>query len=111
MRFLREGHELREQYAEDATVREWFTQVKALYERARAYPGPDPGLPPAKQAAARRRQQHTFEQELWQLCAPHAHAASPLQTLCKRVERFLPELFVFMARPEVPSDNNLAVRW
>jgi transposase len=33
-----------------------------------------------------------------------------LQTLCKRVERFLPELFVFLARPEVPADNNLAER-
>ena len=108
--FLRDGHDLKEQYADDATVREWFTQVKALYERARAYLGPDPDLPPAKQEAARAQHQHALEQELWQLCAPYAHTASPLQTLCKRVERFLPELFVFIARPEVPSDNNLAER-
>lgn len=108
--FLRDGHELKEQYPDEATVQEWFTQVKALYERARAYLGPDPSLPPARQAAARTHQQHVFEQELWQLCAPYAHTASPLQTLCKRVERFLPELFVFVARPEVPSDNNLAER-
>jgi transposase len=33
-----------------------------------------------------------------------------LQNLCKRVQRFLPELFVFIARPEVPADNNLAER-
>jgi transposase len=108
--FLRDGHELKEQYAEDATVREWFTQVKALYERARAKAGPDPCLPPAKQAAARTQQQHTFEQELWQLCAPYVHTASPLQTLCKRVERFLSELFIFIARPGVSSDNNWAER-
>ena len=108
--FLRDGHDLKAQYAGDGSVGEWFTQVKALYERARAYPGPDPDLPPAKQAPARTQQQHAFEQELWQLCAPYAHTASPLQTLCKRVERFLPELFVFVARPEVPSDNNLAER-
>jgi transposase len=67
-------------------------------------------LAPAKQEAARRTQQRAFEQELWQLCAPYAHTSSPLHTLCERVERFLPELFVFVARPEVPSDNNLAER-
>ena len=89
---------------------EWFTQVKARYERVRAYTGPDADRPQTKQEAARRQQQHACEQELWQLCAPYAHAASPLQTLCHRVERFLPELFVFIARPEVPSDNNLAER-
>ena len=108
--FLRDGHDLKEQYPDDQEVQQWFREVKALYERARAYSGPDPGLPPAKQAAARKQQQHAFEQELWQLCAPYAHTCSPLQTLCNRVERFLPELFVFVARPEVPSDNNLAER-
>lgn len=39
------------------------------------------------------------------LC-PHSLAFS----LCERVERFLPELFVFVARPAVPPDNNLAER-
>jgi hypothetical protein len=105
--FLRDGHDLKEQYADDAAVQEWFTQVKALYDRARAYGGPDP-WPPARREAARTQHQHALERELWHLCAPYAHSSSPLQTLCKRVERFLPELFVFVARPEVPSDNNLA---
>ena len=84
--------------------------VKAIYDRAVAYAGPDPSLPPAKQEAARRKQQHIFEQELWQLCAPYAHTSSPLHTLCERVERFLPELFVFVAVPGVPAENNLAER-
>ncbi len=108
--FLRDGHDLKEQHADDAAVQQWFTQVKALYERARAYPGPDPSLPPARQEAARTQYQQVLEQELWQLCAPYAHTASPLHTLCERVERFLPELFVFVARPEAPSDNHLAER-
>jgi transposase len=108
--FLRAGHDLKEQYPEDAAVWQWFSEVKALYERARSYTGPDPGLPPAKQETARRQQQHRFEQELWQLCAPFAHTTAPMHTLCERVERFLPELFVFVDRPEVPSDNNLAER-
>jgi len=108
--FLRDGHDLTEQYPDDAAVQAWFTAVKALYEKARAYAGPDPSLPVAKQQAARRQQQQLLEQELWQLCAPYVHSSSPLQTLCKRVQRFLPELFVFVARPEVPADNNLAER-
>jgi transposase len=107
---LRDRHELKEQHPEHAEVQQWAKDVKAVYDRAVAYAGPDPSLPPAKQEAARRKQQRALEQELWQLCAPYAHTASPLQTLCNRVERFLPELFVFVARPEVPADNNLAER-
>jgi hypothetical protein len=107
---LRDGHELKEQYPDDAEVQQWAKDVKALYEGAVAYPGPDPTLPPAKQEAQRHKQQHTFEQELWQLCAPYAHTSSPLHKLCERVERFLPELFVFVAVPGVPAHNNLAER-
>jgi transposase len=107
---LRDGHDLKELHAQDATLRQWFTELKARYDRARAYAGPDPALPPAKQEAARRQQQHAFEQELMQLCAPYVRTSAPMHTLCERVERFLPELFVFVARPEVPSDNNLAER-
>ena len=91
-------------------MQEWAKDVKALYERAVAYAGPDPSLSAAKQEGARRTQQYAFEQELWQLSAPYAHTSSPLHTLCERVERFLPELFVFVARPEVPAHNNLAER-
>ena len=107
---LRDRHELKEQYPDNAEVQQWAKDVKAVYDRAVAYAGPDPSLPPAKQEAARRKQQRAFEQELWQLCAPYAHTASPLHTLCERVERFLPELFVFVAIPGVPAENNLAER-
>jgi len=110
LHLLRDRHDLKEQYPNDAEVEQWAKDVKALYERAIAYAGPDPSLPVAKQEAARRKQQHAFEQELWQLCTPYAHTSSPLHTLCERVERFLPELFVFVARPEVPAHNNLAER-
>ncbi len=107
---LRDRHELKEQYPDDADVQQWAKGVRAVYDRAVAYTGPDPSLPPAKQEAARRKLQHAFEQELWLLCAPYAHTPSPLHTLCERVERFLPELFVFVAVPGVPADNNLAER-
>ena len=107
---LRDDHALKEHYPDDPVVQQWAKDVKAVYERAVAYPGPDASLPPAQQEAERRRQQHSFEQELWQVCAPYAHTSSPLHTLCERIERFLPELFVFVARPEVPAHNNLAER-
>jgi transposase len=107
---LRDVHELKEQYPDDAQLQQWAKDIKAVYQRALSYAGPDPTLPAAKQEAARRKQQHAFEQELWQLCAPYAHTSVPMHTLCERIERFLPELFVFVARPEVPSHNNLAER-
>jgi transposase len=108
--FLRDGHDLTEQYPDDAAVQEWFSAVTTLYQKARAYAGPDPALPLARQQAVRRQQQQSLEQELWQLGASYVQTSSPLQTLCKRVQRFLPELFIFIARPEVPADNNLAER-
>jgi transposase len=107
---LRDCHELKEQHPENSDVQQWTKDVKAVYDRAVAYAGPDPSLPPAKQEGARRKYQHVLEQELWQLCAPYAHTSSPLHTLCERVERFLPELFVFVAVPGVPAENNLAER-
>ena len=33
-----------------------------------------------------------------------------MRVLCQRVERFLPELFTFIADPRVPADNNGAER-
>jgi transposase len=107
---LRDGHDLKEQYPDDVAVQGWFTRLKALYEEACAYTGPDLSLPPAKQQVARRQHQHAFEQDLMRLCAPYVGTPAPMHTLCERVERFLPELFVFVARPDVPSDNNLAER-
>jgi transposase len=45
-----------------------------------------------------------------QLCAPYVGTSAIMHTLCERVERFLPELFVFVAQPEVAAHNNLAER-
>jgi transposase len=93
--FLRDGHDL-----------------KAVYERAVAYAatGPDPGLSPRQQQQERVAQQHLFEQQLWEICQPYVGTDAPQHTLCERVERFLPELFVFVAVPGVPAHNNLAER-
>jgi transposase len=108
--FLWDIHDLKKRHADNQAVLTWGKEVKDMYDRARASVGPDPALPPAKQEAARRAQQLAFEQELWAVCAPYAHTKAPMHTFCERVERFFPELFVFVAIPGVPSDNNLAER-
>lgn len=107
---LRDIHDLKKLHPEHAEVGQWGKAVKQIYERAKATPPPDPQLPETKQHAHRVALQHAFEQELWQVCAPFVQTQTPMHTLCERVERFLPELFVFVAYPGVPSDNNLAER-
>jgi transposase len=108
--FLRDVHELKKRHPSNEDLLAWSKDVKSIYDRAVAYAGLDPGEPPTKQETARQAQQHAFEQELWAVCAPYAHTSAPQHTLCERVERFLPELFVFVAIPGVPAHNNLAER-
>lgn len=107
---LRDIHDLKQAYPQDEVVTEWADSVRKVYDRAKAYAGPDPGLPALKQQAERREQQLQFEQELWKLCEPHVRTEMPMSTLCERVERFLPEMFMFVADPRVPADNNAAER-
>jgi transposase len=110
--FLRDVHELKEDWPHDESLRTWASCVKTIYEQAVAWAeqGPDTALSPRQQQQARVAQQHAFEQQLWQLCQPSVRTAAPQHTLCERVERFLPELFVFVAVPGVPAHNNLAER-
>jgi transposase len=110
--FLRDVHELKDDFPLDEELRSWAKDVKALYEQAVAWiaQDPDPGLSPRQQQQVRVAHQRAFEQQLWKLCQPYAHTSAPQHTLCERVERFLPELFVFVAVPGVPAHNNLAER-
>jgi transposase len=110
--FLRDVHDLKQKFPQHETLLTWAKNVKAVYDDAVAWAaqGPDPHLTPRKRQQARVAQQHAFEQQLWALCQPFVPQEVPHQTLCKRVESFLPELFVFVAIPGVPSHNNLAER-
>lgn len=72
--------------------------------------GPDPHLSARQHALARVAQQHVFEQRLWALAQPFVPQDVPHQTLCTRVESFLPERFVCVAIPGVPAQNTLAER-
>ena len=44
-------------------------------------------------------------------CSPFLDDLLAVQgKLCRRIERFIKELFVFVAEPDVPSENNAAER-
>ena len=107
---LRDIHELREKHPKDKQLKKWDQAVKAIYERAKQYKGPNVRIGPAEQKQQRVKRQRQFEQELMRVCQPHLRKKRLQSTLCERIERFLPELFVFVADPRVPSDNNAAER-
>jgi transposase len=125
---LRDVHDLVAAHPRDGSVRGWAEAVHALFTRARAVTGDDPG--------ARHETARAFAAELATLCAPYLPVAPPRPTpgaaadtapasedaapppisvppqriLCQRIERHLAELFVFVADPAVPPTNNAAER-
>jgi hypothetical protein len=107
--FLRDLHDRKSLHPNDEKLLAWAKGVRAIYDEALAWVahGPDPGLSPAKQSQARKAKPHLYEQRLLDLCRPFMRIDVPQRVLCERVERFLPELFVFVALPGVPSHNNL----
>ena len=70
---------------------------KRVYDRAVAYAGPDPSLPPPSRKPHDDSTNTPSSRSCAGVCALRGHV-SPMHTLCERVERFLPELFVFVAR-------------
>ena len=87
------------------------TPVHGIYDRAKAFTHP--------QAKRRRTAQLALERQLLALGQPFRHDPSATQAkLCRRIERHLKslprtgygELFVFVAEPAVPSDNNTTER-
>ena len=100
---LREIHDLRTEYPQDQALGTWAAAVHGLYAEARAFGAADPRQ---RVRAARR-----FEDRLLALCQPFLAAPqAPQRTLCARIEKHLAELFVFVAHPAVPADNNAAER-
>ena len=91
---LRDIHDLRAR---------WAAAVQRLYEEAKAFSHP--------QAQRRRVAQLAWERKLLAICRPFLSDPSAVQgKLCRRIERFIKELFVFVAEPDVPADNNPAER-
>ena len=107
---LREIHRLKEQYPQHPGLAGWAQRVREVYDQAQAYPGPDPELPETVQRVQRVKLQQQCQQRLWSICQPYLGSDAPMRVLCQRVERFLPELFTFVAEPRAAADNNAAER-
>lgn len=108
--FLRDIHELKEEYKKHPPLNIWSKSVRQLYEEAKVYKGPDPNLPIGLQTQERIDKQREFEQRLKVICMPYVKTDAPMSTLCARAVTFLQELFVFIRFPNVKSDNNPAER-
>ena len=112
---LRDVHDLRVLYPKDDRLSRWAGAVHRLYRQAVAFAHP-PEKQPDKQLdkqsdKQRRTAQLALERRLLALCRPFLDDSLAVQArLCRRVERHIKELFVFVAQPEVPPDNNAAER-
>ena len=103
---LRDAHELRLDHPDDVAVQEWVDGLKDLYHRARDWVSAHPQAAEAERERAKGR----FERELQTLSSPFVKKPVPPRVLCERIDRFLPELFVFVGDPRVPATNNAAER-
>ena len=100
---LRDIHTLRQLYPDDCGLARWATAVQTLFAAGQAVTTQDRRL--------RQREQQRLAQQLLAVCQPFLDDPLAVQRkLCRRVERFLSELFVFVGDPAVPSDNNAAER-
>ena len=100
---LRDIHDLRTRYPDAAPLARWADAVHGIYDRAKACTPP--------QTKRRRSAQLALERQLLALGQPFRHDPSATQAkLCRRIERHIRKLFVFVAEPDVPPDNNAAER-
>ncbi len=99
---LRDIHKLKALYPEDAGLVRWARRVQRLYAKAVGW---------AAAGGCSSREQLTLERRLLGLCRPFLEDPLAVQEkLCRRIERHIKELFVFVSHPETPSDNNAAER-
>ncbi len=100
---LRDIHDLKTLYPDDSRLARWSVAIHKLYAAAKASAHPG--------AHQRRLDQLGLERKLLARCRPFLEDPLAVQRkLCRRIERFIKELFVFVAEPGVPSDNNAAER-
>jgi uncharacterized coiled-coil protein SlyX len=99
---LRDVDEAAAQQPGDDGVQRWARRVKLLFRQAKGLASPD--------ARARREARRRYEQKLLRLCRPWRERPDAVGKLCRRVEQYLKQLFVFVADPAVPPTNNQAER-
>ena len=107
---LRDIRDLEALYPDDAGLSCWAQAVRQLYDEAKAC------VAAADRKASGYQQsvspnQLALERRLLSLCHPFSNnEGMPHAKLCRRIERFIKELFVFVSHPSVPSENNAAER-
>ena len=107
---LRDIDALEALYPQDTALARWATAVRQLYDRAKAC-ADTPSRPAAGSHPPASPNQLVLEKLLLSLCQPFSNDnAAPQARLCRRIERFIKELFVFVSHPGVPSENNAAER-
>ena len=99
---LRDIHDQRTRYPKDTSLAQWAAAAYQVYVEARSFTHP--------QARRRRIAQLAWERQLLVICQPFRLTRRLQGRLCRRSERHIKELFVFVAEPDVPSDNNAAER-
>ncbi len=98
---LRDVHELTKRFPTEG-VQNWAKRLRELYDRAKSFQSKDPSV---REAVA-----FAFQRELVSLASGYSGTGLPQSTLCQRLLSFANELFTFVWRPEVPSENNAAER-
>ena len=107
---LRHIHELKALYPEDTGLVRWAGAVRQLYDGAKTYAEAGGQPPPGYQRMVSHGQL-MLEKQLLALCRPFSNDdAAPQVKLCRRIERFIKGLFVFVSHPDVPSENNAEER-
>lgn len=109
---LREIRKLQEIYLHDKQLDHWIKAVVNLYQQAKNYSGPDKQQYPAirQQNQQRWKDQLVFRHQLLTICKPYLNTNTPMTNLCQRIDKFQDELFMFIAEPRSPADNNSAER-
>ena len=107
---LRDIHDLVALYPKDTALAQWAAAVHQLYVEARSMSRP--GLSPILRHNDGAPLNWPGSGSCWSSsCQPFLADPLALQgRLCRRIERHIKELFVFVAEPDVPSDNNPAER-
>lgn len=107
---LRDIKELKKNFPKHPPLNTWAQKVRIIYQEAKAYTGPPDNTPAGLSAQIRIEKQRYFEEKLKETCLPYRKKDIPMGTLCGRIITYLPELFVFVRFPHIPSDNNAAER-
>src|SRR3990170_2535880 len=100
---LREIHDLHEVYPDDTVLKDWSGAVYKLYAEAKDFASPEEKV--------RQYKRQEMEGRLHEVSGPFVDDPLAVQAkLCRRIHKFIKELFVFVEYPDVPSDNNAAER-